>query len=159
MTYFRCNTIITNFVQIYFVTKQNKTWLKKQTNKKKQEELNGEMKWFQSTYTVSLCGIVTFDFSFYQHKIDPWRRYVWTNRLFHTVLTRTGVWTKIHFVIQARYNCLLYIKMIRPYILQHFKCASVLKHEEICRMSYFGVNFLRLLKANIQLKFNCLSLL
>ena len=39
------------------------------------------------------------------------------------------------FVIEAGYNCLLYIKMIKPYILQHVECASVLKHEEICCMN------------------------
>ena len=44
--------IITNFVEIYFVTKRN--WILK-----KREKLNdeNEMKLFQSTFSVLLCGV------------------------------------------------------------------------------------------------------
>ena len=65
------------------------------------------MKLFQSTYSVLLCGVGTFDVSVhYQHEIDPWRK-ICLNKswLSYTVLTRTGVWTKIYFVIESRYNC------------------------------------------------------
>ena len=62
--------LITNSVELYFVTKRN--WILK-----KREKLNGEneMKLFQSTYSVLLCGVGTFDVSVhYQHEIDPWRK-------------------------------------------------------------------------------------
>ena len=95
--------LITNFVEIYFVTKWN--WILKTEREKLNEE--NEMKLFQSTYSVLLCGVGTFDVSVhYQHEIDPWRK-ICLNKswLSYTVLTRTGVWTKIYFVIESRYNC------------------------------------------------------
>ena len=63
---------ITDFVEIYFVTKRN-CFLKKR------EKLNeeNEMKLFLSTYSLLLCRVGTFDVSVHiQHEIDPWERYV-----------------------------------------------------------------------------------
>ena len=63
--------LITNFVEIYFVTKRN--WILKAGREKLSEE--NKMKLFQSTYSVLVCGVGTFDVSgHYQHEIDPWRK-------------------------------------------------------------------------------------
>ena len=63
--------LITNFVEIYFVTKRN--WILRTEREKLNEE--NEMKLFQSTYSVLLCGVGTFDVSVhYQQEIDPWRK-------------------------------------------------------------------------------------
>ena len=48
----KCDMLITNFVEIYFVTKRN--WIQKKREKLMNEE--NEMKLFQSTYFVLLCG-------------------------------------------------------------------------------------------------------
>ena len=58
--------IINNFAEIYFVTKRN--WILK-TQEKPNEK--NDIILFQSTYCVSLRGVVAFDVSVYEHKIDP----------------------------------------------------------------------------------------
>ena len=72
------NMLITNFVEIYFVTKRN--WILKKREKPNEEN---EMKSFQSTYSVLLCGVGTFDVSVhYQHEIDPWRKICLNKKLY-----------------------------------------------------------------------------
>ena len=70
------NMPITNFVEIYFVIKRN--WILKTEWEKMNEE--NVMKLFQSTYSVLLCGVGTFDFQFITStKSIPGERYVQTN--------------------------------------------------------------------------------
>ena len=69
---FPMNTICWLPISLKYILWQNETGFLKKREKLNEEN---EMKLFQSTYSVLLCGVGTFDVSVhYQHEIEPWRK-------------------------------------------------------------------------------------
>ena len=125
--------IITNFVEIYFVTKRN--WIKK----KKQQKLNEEI--WNEIISGNLFRVAVWGWNIWCFISLPARNRSLEKAMSKQIMIDLYIpymyrcLKQDYFVIEARYNCLLYIKMIKPYILQHVECASMLKHEEICCMN------------------------